>query len=126
MPALTPESIQVHHLLSEGEGIDWKGYKMTRNCFPGQTIRHDGLLIEHDETRRFMTGDSFADFGIDDYCSYNLNFLGKDEPGYEQRFRLLVKLKPDLLVAFPPESYSAPALRLGCHCVRAEGVVSSL
>ena len=24
-----------------------------------------------------MTGDSYADFGIDDYCSYNRNFLGE-------------------------------------------------
>jgi len=99
MPALTPESIHVDHPLSEGEVINWKGYKMTGYYFPGQTIFHDGLLIEHDGTRIFMTGDSYADFGIDDYCSYNRNFLGKDEPGYDQCFRLLLKLKPDMLVA---------------------------
>ena len=60
MPALTPESIHVDHALSEGEVINWKGYKLTGYYFPGQTIYHDGLLIEHDGTRIFMTGDSYC------------------------------------------------------------------
>jgi hypothetical protein len=89
----------VDHALSEGEVINWKGYKLTGYYFPGQTLFHDGLLIEHDGMRIFMTGDSFADFGIDDYCSYNRNFLGKDEPGYDRCFRLLLQLKPQMLVA---------------------------
>ena len=115
MPALTPECIHVDHPLNEGEVINWKGYKMTGYYFPGQTIYHDGLLIEHDGTRLFMTGDSFANFAIDDYCSYNRNFLGRDEPGYEQCFRLLLKLKPDLLVAshWGPEPYSEEYLEKG-------------
>lgn len=115
MPALTPESIHVDHPLSEGEVMDWKGYKLTGYYFPGQTIFHDGLLIEHGGTRIFMTGDSYADFGIDDYCSYNRNFLGKDEPGYEQCFRLLLKLKPDMLVAshWGPEPYSDEYMEKG-------------
>jgi glyoxylase-like metal-dependent hydrolase (beta-lactamase superfamily II) len=99
MPALTPECTHVDHPLSEGEIINWKGYKMTGYYFPGQTIFHDGLLIEHNGTRIFMTGDSIANFGIDDYCSYNRNFLGRDEPGYYQCLKLLLKLKPALLVA---------------------------
>jgi hypothetical protein len=115
MPALTPESIHVDHPLSEGEVINWKGYRMTGYYFPGQTIYHDGLLIEHDGTRIFMTGDSYADFGIDDYCSYNRNFLGKDEPGYERCFRLLLKLKPNLLVAshWGPLPYSDEYMEKG-------------
>lgn len=98
MPALCPESIHVDHPFMEGEVLNWKGYKLTAYYFPGQTIYHDGLLIEHEGTRIFMSGDSFANFGIDDYCSYNRNFLG-DEPGYEHCFRLLLRLKPDMLVA---------------------------
>lgn len=115
MPALTPQCIHVDHALSEGEVINWKGYKMTGYYFPGQTIFHDGLLIEHDGTRIFMTGDSYADFGIDDYCSYNRNLVGKDEPGYEQCFRLLLKLKPDLLVAshWGPQPYSDEYMEKG-------------
>ena len=93
MPCLDPESIHVDHPLSEGEVINWKGYKLTCYYFPGQTLYHDGLLIEREGTRIFQTGDSFANFGIDDYCSYNRNLLG-DEPGYEQCFRLLLRLEP--------------------------------
>ena len=115
MPALTPECTHVDQALSEGEVINWKGYKLTGYYFPGQTIYHDGLLIEHDGTRLFMTGDSYANFGIDDYCSHNRNFLGKDEPGYEQCFRLLLKLKPDLLVAshWGPLPYSDEYMEKG-------------
>jgi glyoxylase-like metal-dependent hydrolase (beta-lactamase superfamily II) len=98
MPCLLPESIHIDHPLHEGEVINWNGYKMTAFYFPGQTLYHDGLLIEHDGTRILMSGDSFANFGIDDYCSYNRNFLGT-EPGYQQCIRLILRLKPDMLVA---------------------------
>ena len=98
MPCLFPESIHVDHPLSEGEVVNWKGYKLTAYYFPGQTLYHDGLLVEHDGTRLFMTGDSLANFGIDNYCIYNRNFVG-NEPGYEQCLRLLLKLRPDLMIA---------------------------
>jgi len=127
MPALTPESIHVDHPLSEGEAINWKGYRMTGYYFPGQTIYHGGLLIEHDGTRIFMAGDSYADFGIDDYCSYNRNLLGKDEPGYEQCFRLLLKLKPDMLVAshWGPEPYSDEYMDKGLKLLEERRVLFS-
>jgi glyoxylase-like metal-dependent hydrolase (beta-lactamase superfamily II) len=101
MPCLFPESIHVDHPVSEGEVIYWQGYKLTGYFFPGQTLYHGGTLIEHDGTRVFMTGDSFANWGIDDYCSFNRNFLGKDGEinGYSRCLRLLLKLKPDLLMA---------------------------
>jgi glyoxylase-like metal-dependent hydrolase (beta-lactamase superfamily II) len=98
MPCLNPESIHVDHALAEGEVINWKGFKLTFYYFPGQTIYHDGVLVEHAGTRIFHTGDSFANFGIDDYCIYNRNFVG-DEPGYEQCFKLLLRLQPDMLLA---------------------------
>lgn len=101
MPALYPESIHVDHPLEEGEVIHWKGYTLTAYYFPGQTLYHDGLLIEHDGSRVFMSGDSFANWGIDDYCSYNRNFIGKDGEiaGYSRCLKLLLRLKPDLLCA---------------------------
>ncbi len=101
MPCLFPESIHVDHALQEGEIVNWKGYKLSAYYFPGQTLFHDGLLIEHGGASMFMTGDSFANWGIDDYCSYNRNFIGKDgaAAGYERCLRLLLKLKPDLLFA---------------------------
>ena len=122
MPCLFPESIRVDHALSEGEVIDWKGYKLTGFYFPGQTIYHDGLLIEHDGARVFMSGDSIANFGIDDYCSYNRNFLGQ-EPGYQRCFRLLQQLKPDLLVAahFGAIPFSDDYLQEGSRILRERG-----
>jgi glyoxylase-like metal-dependent hydrolase (beta-lactamase superfamily II) len=115
MPCLFPESIHVDHPVSEGEVIHWKGYKLTGYFFPGQTLYHDGTLVERDGTRVFMTGDSFANWGIDDYCSFNRNFLGNDGEinGYARCLRLLLKLKPDLLMAahWGPEPVSEDHLR---------------
>jgi glyoxylase-like metal-dependent hydrolase (beta-lactamase superfamily II) len=101
MPADDWDSIHVDHALSEGEVINWKGYKMTGYFFPGQTLYHNGLLIEHEGTRVFNSGDSFANWGIDDYCCYDRNFLGKDgeTAGYLRCLRLLLRLKPDMLNA---------------------------
>jgi glyoxylase-like metal-dependent hydrolase (beta-lactamase superfamily II) len=101
LPCIFPESIHVDHSLSEREVIHWKGYKMTGFYFPGQTLHHDGLLIEHQGTKVFMTGDSFANWGIDDYCSYNRNFVGRDgaTTGYVRCLKLLQELQPDVLCA---------------------------
>jgi hypothetical protein len=104
MPCLFPESIHIDHVVSEGEVIQWKGYKLTGYFFPEQkTLYHDGTLIERegDSTRVFMSGDSFANWGIDDYCSFNRNFLGKDGEinGYGRCLRVLLELKPNLLMA---------------------------
>jgi len=98
MPCLFPESIRVDRPMDHGELIEWKGFKLTAYHFPGQTLYHDGLLVEREGVRAFFTGDSFANFGIDDYCSQNRCFLGANT-GYAQCFRLLLDLKPDLLVA---------------------------
>jgi glyoxylase-like metal-dependent hydrolase (beta-lactamase superfamily II) len=117
MPCLFPESIHVDHVVSEGEVVHWKGYKLTGYFFPGQTLYHDGTLIERDgyRTRVFMTGDSFSNWGIDDYCSFNRNFLGRDGDinGYGRCLRLLLELKPDLLMAahWGPEPVSEEYLR---------------
>jgi glyoxylase-like metal-dependent hydrolase (beta-lactamase superfamily II) len=98
MPCLFPESIRVDRPMEHGESIAWKGFRLTAYHFPGQTLYHDGLLVERDGVKAFFTGDSFANFGIDDYCSQNRCFLGP-EVGYQQCFKLLLELKPDLLVA---------------------------
>ena len=115
MPCLFPESIHVDHVLSEGEKIHWKGYELTSYFFPGQTLYHAGLLIEHQGARVFMSGDSFANWGIDDYCSYNRNFSGKDGEiaGYKRCLKLLLQLKPDLLCAahWGPEPVSQEYLQ---------------
>ena len=98
MPCLFPESIRVDRPMDDGEAIPWKGFRLTAYHFPGQTLYHDGLLVERNGKRVFFTGDCFANFGIDDYCSQNRCFLGPDV-GYEKCLRLLLRVKPDLLIA---------------------------
>ncbi len=114
MPCLFPESIHVDHPLIDGEVIEWKGYKMTGFYFPGHTLYHDGLLVERDGRRIFFSGDCFeaSNLGMDDACSYNRGFLGK-EPGYQQSIRLLLKLQPDALISahYGPLGFSAKYLR---------------
>jgi glyoxylase-like metal-dependent hydrolase (beta-lactamase superfamily II) len=100
MPCLFPENIHVDHLLIDGEVIEWKGYKMTGFYFPGHTLYHAGLLVERDGRRIFFSGDCFeaSNLGMDDACTYNRIFLGK-EPGYQQSIHLLLKLRPDTLIS---------------------------
>jgi glyoxylase-like metal-dependent hydrolase (beta-lactamase superfamily II) len=98
MPCLFPESIRVDRALEDGETIAWKEYRLTAFHFPGQTLYHTGLLVERDGVKAFFTGDSFANWGVDDYCSQNRCFLGRDV-GYERCFRILLETKPDILVA---------------------------
>ena len=98
MPCLFPESIRVDRVMEDGETITWKEYRLTAFHFPGQTLYHTGLLAERGGFKVFFTGDSFANWGVDDYCSQNRCFLGRDV-GYERCFRILMEAKPDILVA---------------------------
>jgi glyoxylase-like metal-dependent hydrolase (beta-lactamase superfamily II) len=98
MPCLFPESIRVDHPMEDGETLEWKGFKLTAYHFPGQTLYHDGLLAEKDGFKVFFTGDSFANWGVDDYCSQNRCFMGR-EVGYERCFKVLLQAKPDILMA---------------------------
>ncbi len=98
MPCLFPESIRVDHPMEHGQSIEWKGFKLTAYHFPGQTLYHDGLLVEKDGYKVFFTGDSFANWGVDDYCSQNRCFLGRDT-GYEKCFQILLQTQPNLLIA---------------------------
>ena len=114
MPCLFPEPIRVDRPMDDGETIRWKEFRFTAYHFPGQTLYHDGLLVERDGKRVFFTGDSFANFGIDDYCSQNRCFLGPDV-GYEKCLQLLLRVKPDLLMAahWGPVPISEDYLRRG-------------
>ncbi len=98
LPALPSQPIHVDHILREGETILWRGFTLTGYFFPGQTLYHGGLLIEHEGTRVFHVGDSFNNWAIEDHTSHNRNLLG-DGQGYERCLRLLLDLKPDLLLA---------------------------
>ena len=112
MPCLFPESIRVEHPMEHGQTINWKNFKLTAYYFPGQTLYHDGLLAEKDGQKVFFTGDSFANWGVDDYCSQNRCFTGRDT-GYEQCFQILLDTRPDILMAahWGPLPVSAEYLR---------------
>ena len=98
MPCLFPESIRVEHPMEHGQTINWKNFKLTAYYFPGQTLYHDGLLVETNGQKVFFTGDSFANWGVDDYCSQNRCFTGRDT-GYEHCFQILLDTQPDILMA---------------------------
>lgn len=98
LPALPSQPVRVDRVLKDGDTVNWRGFKLTGYYFPGQTLYHGGLLIEHAGTRVFHVGDSFANWGIADHTSHNRNFLGADQ-GYERCLRLLLELKPDLLLS---------------------------
>ena len=98
LPALPSQPVRVDRSLRNGDTINWNGFKLTSYHFPGQTLYHGGLLIEHAGRRVFHVGDSFNNWGIGDHTSHNRNFLGT-ERGYEKCLRLLRDLKPDVLLA---------------------------
>jgi glyoxylase-like metal-dependent hydrolase (beta-lactamase superfamily II) len=98
MPCLFPEAIRVDRILEHGESFQWKEFRLTAFHFPGQTEYHTGLLVERDGYKVFFTGDSFTNWGLDDYCSQNRCFLGEGA-GYLKCIEILLKTKPDMLVA---------------------------
>jgi len=112
MPCLFPESIRVDHVMEHAETIHWKGFQLTAYHFPGQTLYHDGLLVTHGGLKIFFTGDSFTNWGVDDYCSQNRCFLGPGV-GYEKCIQILLDAQPDVLVAahWGPEPVSTEYLR---------------
>jgi len=110
LPWLDPEPIRVHRPMEDGQSWKWHEFRLTSYNFPGQTRYHDALLVEADEERMLFVGDSFTNSGIDDYCAYNRNWLGRDV-GFQYCLSLIEKLKPthifnchvDDAFAFTPE-----------------------
>ena len=96
-PCLYPESIHVDRVLADRETFSWKGFQLTAFDFPSQTIYHDGLLVERDGYKVFFSGDGFSSRSFSDVCSQNRNFSGRDV-GFEKCCRLLLELKPDILM----------------------------
>jgi hypothetical protein len=98
MPCLIPEAVHVDRITEHGETIEWKGFRLTTYHFPGQTLFHGGLLVERDGFKLFMSGDSFGNWSIDDYCSENRNFLGSGV-GFDKCLKLLLEIKPNVLMS---------------------------
>jgi len=88
---------KVTRATDHGETWRWHDFTLSAYHFPGQTYYHSGLLAVHDSgARYFLAGDSFTPTGIDDYCSWNRNFLA-DGAGFRQCVRLLQQLKPHIV-----------------------------
>ena len=82
MPCLTTASITSGKPQPDGTRMRWHEFQFTFFDFPGQTLYHDGLLVERDGGGAlFFTGDSFTPSGIDDYCLQNRDYV-RDGAGY--------------------------------------------
>ncbi len=93
MPAMTKAAIRQGDAVQHGHQRDWREFRLTSFFFPGQTLYHGALLVEHRSgTRLLFAGDSFTPSGIDDYCLWNRNLLG-DRQGYFSCLRQLRQLR---------------------------------
>jgi glyoxylase-like metal-dependent hydrolase (beta-lactamase superfamily II) len=82
MPCLTTASITSAKPQPDGTRMRWHEFLFTFFDFPGQTLYHDGLLVQRDGgDALFFTGDSFTPSGIDDYCLQNRDFM-REGAGY--------------------------------------------
>jgi glyoxylase-like metal-dependent hydrolase (beta-lactamase superfamily II) len=105
LPCLNPEKVQVDRLTTDGQAWQWHEFKLTAYQFPGQTLYHGALLAEAGDLRILFVGDSLTAGGIEDYCAYNRNFLGKGV-GYDRCLELVEKLQPThMLYAHKAEAF---------------------
>lgn len=94
MPALTGYPIKDLTVMGEGVAMKWNEFTLTFMDYPGQTLYHGGLLVEHaDGTRILFAGDSFTPSGIDDYCLLNRNLM-HDGMGYFYCLDALERMAP--------------------------------
>jgi glyoxylase-like metal-dependent hydrolase (beta-lactamase superfamily II) len=99
MPSMTSSGIPNLTVMKEGQKMSWKDFELTFVYFPGQTLYHDGLLMEKNNGEAvFFTGDSFTPAGIDDYCFQNRNIL-HEHTGYFYCLEVLKKLPANVLLS---------------------------
>ena len=97
MPCLYHEPVEVDQTLITEESWEWKEFRLTAYDFPGQSYYDAALLVERDGISILFVGDSMTPGGLDDYCCFNRNLLGKGL-GYQHCLTLLDEIQPDLLV----------------------------
>ena len=110
LPCLSPVPIRVDRPMKDGQSWQWREFKLTSYFYPGQTLYHAALLVEGRGLRMFFAGDSHTPSGIDDYCAYNRNWLGRDV-GFQYCISLIERLEPthifnchvDRAFSFTPE-----------------------
>jgi len=92
MPCLTSAPITSGKPQPDGSEMRWHDFRFRFFDFPGQTLYHDGLLVERaGGGALFFTGDSFTPSGIDDYCLQNRDLV-HDDQGYLVCLRVLEHL----------------------------------
>ncbi|MBN2450413.1 MAG: MBL fold metallo-hydrolase [Lentisphaeria bacterium] len=97
LTCLSPLACPVDRATRDGETWRWRSMRLTAYHFPGQTLYHGGLhaVPDHGPTL-FFAGDAVTPTGIDDYCTWNRNWLGP-AVGYDRCLRLLRALAPDIV-----------------------------
>lgn len=93
LPCLAQPPARVDRRPRDGESWPWHEFTLTAYHFPGQTLYHAGLLAVRGDLRMLFVGDSFTPGGIDDYCAYNRNWLGKGV-GFDRCLELIEELRP--------------------------------
>jgi len=93
LPCLMPEPVRVDRVLKDGQTWQWHEFRLTSFHYPGQTLYHGALLVEHGELRMLFVGDSHTPAGIDDYCAYNRNWLGRGV-GFQRCLDLIERFSP--------------------------------
>ncbi len=97
LTCLSPLAATVDGPTRDGQTWRWRNYRLTAYHFPGQSLYHGGLLAVPDRgPRLFFAGDAVTPCGIDDYCAWNRNWLGRGV-GYDHCLHLLRDLAPDLI-----------------------------
>jgi glyoxylase-like metal-dependent hydrolase (beta-lactamase superfamily II) len=97
LTCLSPNVVRVDRATADGETWRWENYTLTAYHFPGQTLYHSGLFaVPDDGETLFFAGDAVTPTGIDDYCTWNRNWLGHNV-GLDYCLRLLRDLDPDLV-----------------------------
>jgi len=100
MPAMTKDPISNLTIMEDGQKMPWKNFILTFYFFPGQTLYHDAVLFEKNNSKEaiFFIGDSFTPTGIDDYCLLNRNLVHSGM-GYFYCMDILKKLPENILLA---------------------------
>jgi len=93
LPCLMAEPVRVERPVEDGHSWPWHEFRLTAYDFPGQTLYHDALLAETGELKMLFVGDSHTMSGIDDYCAYNRNWLGRGV-GFQYCLDRIEKLGP--------------------------------
>jgi glyoxylase-like metal-dependent hydrolase (beta-lactamase superfamily II) len=98
MPCLTDRPIRGVQEMPAGASRRWHEFRLTKFDLPGQTLYHDGLLVEKDGGETvFFAGDSFTPTGLDDYCLLNRNPVAEGA-GFLQSLAVLRRLPPGTLL----------------------------